>query len=102
MLTYSIETDDNCFDLAFKENNQEKYHFPYPCNSTTNCKPYTIYFKRGIYKLEVWGAQGGDGRVQNSNNLKIGSGGRGAYASGTTPTQNCFYTLEEKAKIKQE
>ena len=30
----------------------------YPCSSQTTCSPYTITFPRGLYYLEVWGAQG--------------------------------------------
>ena len=82
MIKYSIDIDDNCLEKVKKEDNKEKYHFDYPCTISTSCKPYSIFLDRGIYKLEVWGAQGGDGRIQNSNILRTGSGGRGAYASG--------------------
>ena len=81
-IKYSIDQDENCVANIKKERNKEKYQFYYPCHSTTSCKPYSLYLKKGIYKLEVWGAQGGDGRIQNTDTIRIGSGGRGAYASG--------------------
>ena len=44
--------------------------FDYPCTSSTSCKPYTVFFFPGKYKFELYGAQGGDGRVQNADTLK--------------------------------
>ena len=47
----------------------------YKCESQVTCEPYVINFKPGIYKIELWGAQGG-------NITGKSEGGRGGYASG--------------------
>ena len=48
----------------------------YKCpESKTLCEPYTVTFSPGIYKIELWGAQGGN--LTNRN-----EGGRGGYAAG--------------------
>lgn len=54
--------------------NKNTYILPYPCDSQTNCYPYTALLPPGYYKFEVWGAQGGhcDSR----------EGGKGGYARG--------------------
>ena len=82
MITYKIHEDDNCFLNVTKEEN-ETYHFFYPCRNSTVCKPYNISLQRGTYRFELWGAQGGDGRIHNKPTLNTSTGGRGAYSSGT-------------------
>ena len=59
------------------------YIFNYPCYSRTECEPYELIMSPGTYKIELWGAQGGDARYQNQDNIRKGSGGKGAYVSGT-------------------
>ena len=56
--------------------------FHYPCVSTTECAPYEVIFSPGTYNIELWGAQGGDARFQNTEDLRPDSGGKGAYVSG--------------------
>ena len=56
--------------------------FKYPCKNTSVCTPYDVFIPPGVYQFELWGAQGGDGRYQNTPNLRTGTGGRGAYVSG--------------------
>ena len=46
----------------------------YPCSSQTTCSAYTITFPRGLYYLEVWGAQG--------YSFSIAKGGYGGYSAG--------------------
>ena len=82
MITYSIAEDENCFENVKKDELANKYHFFYPCNSTSFCKPYNVTLQRGIYKFELWGAQGGDGRKPNNKTLNKGTAGRGSYSSG--------------------
>ena len=48
--------------------------FEYPCDSTTSCSPYTAILDPGKYRLEVWGASGGD--------RGDGKGGSGGYSTG--------------------
>ena len=43
---------------------------------------YQIALDPGTYKLEVWGAQGGDGRIWNKGTIVPGAGGKGGYTSG--------------------
>ena len=58
------------------------YVFDYPCNDSTACTPYEVLFSPGRYKIELWGAQGGDSRYQNTGNIRKDSGAKGAYVSG--------------------
>lgn len=53
-------------------------------------KPQEITLNKGIYKLEVWGAEGGGYRL--SGNADAGDGGRGGYATGVL-TLNAKQTL---------
>ena len=57
---------------------QKTFTLEYPCQSYSQCSPYKINFERGVYKLEIWGASGGN-CVQGSINAK---GGYGGYATG--------------------
>ena len=36
--------------------------FKYPCKNTSDCTPYDVFIPPGVYKFELWGAQGGDAR----------------------------------------
>ena len=67
--------------------------FYYPCVNTSICSPYEMSLSPGLYKFELWGAQGGDARYQNVQDMRKGSGGRGAYVSGILQinTTRTFY-----------
>ena len=72
--------------LYFKNSytvNQNVTIYQYPCEKESECYPYELEFSPGIYQIELWGAQGGDARYQNTNNLRPNSGGKGAYVKGT-------------------
>lgn len=43
---------------------------------------YQIELDPGTYKLEAWGAQGGDGRMWNQSTIVADVGGKGGYTSG--------------------
>ena len=60
--------------------------FPYPCVSSTECSPISLYLERGTYKFELWGANGGDARETNKDTLRVDSGGKGAFVSGILRT----------------
>lgn len=49
---------------------------------TGNVQEFTAQVA-GNYIFETWGAAGGDGRAVNTTSVMSGSGGKGAYASGT-------------------
>ena len=49
----------------------------------TNKSYYQISLEPGLYRLEVWGAQGGDGRRWNTDTRIVGVGGKGGYTNGT-------------------
>lgn len=51
--------------------------FRYQCTNDLNCPPYQYHADRGNYKLECWGAQGGN----ITSPIEV-EGGKGAYASG--------------------
>lgn len=48
--------------------------FIYQCQSLTDCSPIKVSLKKGIYKVELWGAQGG--------NVTGAEGGFGGYSKG--------------------
>jgi hypothetical protein len=58
-----------------------EYH--YPCDNKEICHPVSVKLKQGLYKFELWGAQGG--------NVTGAEGGSGGYSSGilrvSTPIQ---------------
>ena len=55
---------------------ENSYKIGYPCSSHTDCSPYKVTFKRGVYFLEIWGASGG--------NYYSTQGGKGGFTSGVT------------------
>ena len=62
--------------------NSTSYLFNYPCQSTVDCTPYEVYFSPGYYSIEMWGASGGNARIQNKPDMREDSGGHGAYVAG--------------------
>ena len=77
--------DDNSYVIQESKNS---YLFSYPCDSDYECSPYQITFPKGIYKIELWGASGGNARNQNEASLKDDAGGHGAYVSGKIKLNN--------------
>ena len=65
------------------EANGHSITFPYPCNDTNTCFPYSVSFQPGHYLFELWGAQGGNSRYVNTINIIPDSGGKGAYVRGS-------------------
>ena len=55
----------------------------FPCTNSSFCTPYVVYLPTGIYRFELWGAQGGYSRYSNEGNINPYSSGKGAYAAGT-------------------
>ena len=74
---YALGQRNVTFGATHKE-----FIFNYPCTSEAKCAPYEVLFSPGTYKIELWGAQGGDARYQNTDTLIPESGGKGAYVSG--------------------
>ena len=62
--------------------NENAFLFNYLCKDESICDSYELIFSPGTYKIELWGAQGGDARYQNQDNLRPDSGGKGAYVKG--------------------
>ena len=56
--------------------------FNYPCVSTITCTPYVVNVPRGVYRMFLWGAQGGSSRTLNKLTYQEDTGGRGAFVSG--------------------
>ena len=61
--------------------------YEYPCKDESDCHPIEIDFLPGIYRIELWGAQGGDSRYQNKPTIRPDSGGKGGYVKGTIEFQ---------------
>ena len=53
-----------------------KYLIKYPCSSKSQCSLVSVEFPKGVYRVECWGASGGD------RSTTVKDGGRGAYTSG--------------------
>ena len=64
------------------QKSENKLVFNYPCTSTVTCTPYIVSLPRGVYKISLWGAQGGSSRTVNDYAFLADSGGRGAFVSG--------------------
>ena len=62
---------------------ENSYIFNYPCIDSSECDPYEVIFSPGTYQIELWGAQGGDSRYHNIDEIRPNSGGKGAYVKGT-------------------
>ena len=56
------------------------YLYEYPCESSIDCHPIEVTLHEGLWKLECWGASGGDS--YNNDTEYVFSGGRGGYSSG--------------------
>ena len=54
--------------------------YAYPCSDNSSCNGFQIYLEPGYWKLECWGASGGDSYNKNKNTLFLG--GRGGYSVG--------------------
>lgn len=67
-----------------KYNSSEKsIIISFPCADVHSCTPYEVTLPTGIYRFELWGAQGGYSRYLNIDALNLLSSGKGAYAAGT-------------------
>ena len=54
--------------------------YDYPCSNTDTCHGHEVKLHKGYWKLECWGASGGDG--YNPTITKTFSGGLGGYSIG--------------------
>ena len=55
--------------------------FEYPCKyDSTKCHPIEVNLTKGFWKLEVWGASGGDALLENTQTTC--EGGKGGYSVG--------------------
>ena len=77
-------TNETCKTIEDKviQPSINQYLFNYPCESTTTCAPFRVNFKPGIYRFELWGAQGGNSRLYNTTEILQDAGGKGAYVKG--------------------
>ena len=56
--------------------------FNYPCSNIMTCTPYVVNVPHGVYRMSLWGAQGGSAHTWNSDVFLEDSGGKGAFVSG--------------------
>ena len=54
--------------------------FLYACDDSTECSSIKVILHRGYWKLECWGASGGN--ASKALNDKIFEGGKGGYSVG--------------------
>ena len=64
--------------------------YTYTCDDNTNCHEFSIILTKGYWKIECWGASGGDS-TQLKGDKKSFPGGKGGYSVGVVNT-----TYEEK------
>ena len=55
---------------------RRKILIKYPCEDKTNCTLVSVTFPPGVFRIECWGASGGD------RSSDIDDGGKGAYTKG--------------------
>ena len=81
---------------------RDKLLFTYPCESTTECFPYRVILLPGLYRFDLYGAQGGDGRQLNIATKNENSGGKGAHVSGklriSVPNQTFYFYIGGKGE----
>lgn len=81
-IKYYFANDDDGQDAAVANKNSVTFY--YPCYKFNICRPYHVNLTRGVYNIELWGAQGGDGRELNTApTILPNKGGRGSYVKGT-------------------
>lgn len=68
------------------------YVLNYPCSTHDVCTGYKAFFDAGIYRLEVWGAEGGRTTVVNSFGYTPVQAGKGGYSTG-------ILTLKTKTQV---
>ena len=66
------------------------YLYEYPCESSTECSPIEVTLHEGTWKIECWGASGGDSYHSDINH--VFPGGRGGYSSG-------LYRIKQAKKL---
>ena len=54
--------------------------YQYPCENSTTCSSLEVTLHVGLWKIECWGASGGDSFNRVNNHVFLG--GRGGYSSG--------------------
>ena len=50
--------DENRGQPNIESINPQSFVFRYPCHNVTECTPYKITLKPGVYKMECWGSKG--------------------------------------------
>ena len=69
--------------------------YPYPCDDNTDCDGFEVVLERGYWKIECWGASGGDSYI-NTIDTSF-PGGRGGYSVGvinvTDDTESFFFYI---------
>ena len=73
-------------ECRFSFDGNSTYVFDYPCEgNSTSCHSCATVLSPGVYKLQLWGASGGDGEV--------GIGGYGGFSQGyyETKTKQLVY-----------
>ena len=71
--------DPNKGSIDKVSKSDERVSFPFPCSDSTECTNYIVTIEPGEYKLELWGAQGGNDTTAPTTAV----GGRGCFSRGT-------------------
>ena len=79
-IKYSLFNKSAGISNVTKQGN--KLIFNYPCTSSIYCTPYEVILIPGIYRMSLWGAQGGSAHKSDTAVLIEDSGGKGAFVSG--------------------
>ena len=92
-VSYSCDQKINDCSSKVQKIASNKLLFTYPCESLTDCFPYNVTIRKGIYRIDLYGAQGGDARYHNNKTMNANSGGKGAHVSGNLRISDQNQTL---------
>lgn len=84
--------------LVSDDNFQNSVIFHYPCSSNYDCTYYHSELPPGIYKFEVWGADGGDGMYHSTYTKRPGKGGYSVGAFFINKTTNVYVFVGGKSE----
>ena len=99
---FSCDNQNNICSNKVRKIARDKLLFTYPCESLTECFPYSVHMLPGEYRFDLYGAQGGDARHCNNASLNENSGGKGAHVSGkliiSNPNQIFYFYIGGKGE----
>ena len=78
VIHYSLLTDNLSITPKVFGNKTNSYIFEYPCEKRSFCYPYEIKMSKGVYNIELFGAEGGY-NYNHEYPIRLAVGGRSGY-----------------------